>query len=417
MINKTPLDDWIEKKIGCSLCKENLLEYQFAGIRETVSLIKEKSPYYNRLLKDFNPGDLGAPEDLSVWPLTDRRELILHGPGMVCVPQEEINRVVSLSTSGTTGGNKRLWFTESDQMLTKDFFRVGMSTFTEKDSVVYIAMPGPRAGSIGPLLADALEGLGARGIVAGPISSVREAAEKIAGEDATHFVGLPKQAAALGAYLTSHGIRTCLKTFLLTADYVPETVKLRLYKTLGAVSYEHWGMTETGLGGGVSCGAMSGYHMREADLFVEVLDPVSSMPVSDGCAGEIVITTITRTGMPLFRYRTGDIGRWLTEECRCGSKLRLMDRIVGRLDDYLVFPDELILFRKDWEELLFSFENVVDYKIKKDPLSVEIIVLEKVEKGCIEALGRIFPGNITVSEVGDWSFSGPQKSFWSLIEE
>ncbi len=412
-IEITPLDGWTEQKIGAEPNRKNLLEYQFRKISETIEYIRENSNYYRRKLKDMPLKGPVNPEDLALWPLTDIMDLQTQGSKMVCVSQDQISRVVSLSTSGTTGGNKRLWFTESDQQLTIDFFRAGMSTFTARKDIVYIAMPGYQPGSIGLLLDNALKQLGARGIAAGPVKSIEETASVITRLGVTHFVGLPKQAAALTSYLAQNRIKTHLKTFLLSGDYVPASIRQRIQQTTGAEVYEHWGMTETGLGGGVFCNAMSAYHMREADLYIEIIDPVSRLPLPDGEFGEIVITTLTRRGMPLFRYRTGDTGRWLTEGCCCGSKLRLMDRVSGRINDFLPLPGEKKLYRSSWEDFLYSFDNVIDYNINLNPLHIEIICLNDSVLRLQNAAAEIFPGEITIKTVEDWSFDGPQKSFWN----
>ena len=81
----------------------------------------------------------------------------------------------------------------------------------------------------------------------------------------------------------------------------------------------------------MECRARNGYHLREADLFFEVVDPVSGSPVPDGTPGEVVFTTLTRRAMPLIRYRTGDVAAMLPGPCACGSPLRRLSRIAGRL--------------------------------------------------------------------------------------
>ena len=73
----------------------------------------------------------------------------------------------------------------------------------------------------------------------------------------------------------------------------------------GGDVYNHYGTTEMGLGGGVECAAHRGYHLREADLYFEIVDPLTGEHVEDGEFGEVVFTTLTREGMPLIRYRMG----------------------------------------------------------------------------------------------------------------
>lgn len=86
-------------------------------------------------------------------------------------------------------------------------------------------------------------------------------------------------------------------------------------------------MTKMGLGGGVECEALNGYHMREADMYFEIIDIKTEKKLQDGEYGEIVFTTLTRKGMPLIRYRTGDIGRFIDKPCDCGTILKTMERV------------------------------------------------------------------------------------------
>ena len=92
----------------------------------------------------------------------------------------------------------------------------------------------------------------------------------------------------------------------------------------------HYGMTETGLGGAVSCSSHAGYHIREADLYFEIIDPETGQRQPDGKRGEIVFTTLNRRGMPLIRYRSGDISQILVQKCPCGSIIRRFGNIEDR---------------------------------------------------------------------------------------
>ncbi len=100
---------------------------------------------------------------------------------------------------------------------------------------------------------------------------------------------------------------------------------------LGCEVFAHSGLTETGFGGGVECGAHQGYHLREADLFVEIVDPGTGRPLPDGEPGEIVVSTLCRLAMPLIRYRTGDLGHLLPGPCVCGSPFRRLGAVAGRI--------------------------------------------------------------------------------------
>ena len=85
-----------------------------------------------------------------------------------------------------------------------------------------------------------------------------------------------------------------------------------------------------GLGAAVDCRALAGYHIREADLFFEIIDPDNGSPLPDGETGEVFFSTLTRKGMPLVRYRTGDLSRFLPEPCPCGTILKRLEWVRGR---------------------------------------------------------------------------------------
>ena len=93
--------------------------------------------------------------------------------------------------------------------------------------------------------------------------------------------------------------------------------------------FSHWGMRETCLGGGVECAAHDGHHLRHADLLIEILDPESGVPLPFGRRGEMVISTLRREAMPLFRYRCGDLSHLIAAPCVCGSRLPRLGAVQG----------------------------------------------------------------------------------------
>jgi len=142
---------------------------------------------------------------------------------------------------------------------------------------------------------------------------------------------------------------------------VPAAVIAAVERAWGCRVYNHYGMTEMGLGGGVDCAARVGYHVREADLLFEIVDPGSGSPVPDGEQGEVVFTTLTRTGMPLIRYRTGDLGRWLPEPCPCGTGLRTLAHITTRVAGAVSLGPEIDLTQASLDEALFAVDGVIDF--------------------------------------------------------
>jgi phenylacetate-coenzyme A ligase PaaK-like adenylate-forming protein len=120
-------------------------------------------------------------------------------------------------------------------------------------------------------------------------------------------------------------------------------------------------MTEMGLGGGVDCPAHAGYHMRESDLLIEVVNPTTGAPLAKGEIGEVVFTTLTRRGMPLIRYRTGDLSRLLPGTCACGSPLLRLARLHGRVNGGIQLNEVDKLTMVMLDECLFKIDCIADF--------------------------------------------------------
>jgi phenylacetate-coenzyme A ligase PaaK-like adenylate-forming protein len=120
-------------------------------------------------------------------------------------------------------------------------------------------------------------------------------------------------------------------------------------------------MTEMGLGGGVDCTAHAGYHMRESELLIEVINPASGEPVAEGETGEVVFTTLTRRGMPLIRYRTGDLSRLLPGTCACGSPLVRLERLHSRIGGGIRLDGAGELTIAMLDECLFDIDGIADF--------------------------------------------------------
>lgn len=385
----TPLDPWIKQKTNTS----SLKEWQLAKLNETLALVRAKSPFYRDHFAGL-PEALSALDQLRQFPFTTP-EHIRHNPlRFLCVSQDEIQRVVTLQSSGTTGEPKRIFFTAGDQALTVDFFGVGMSTLVEAGERVLILLPGEKPGSVGDLLRIGLERIGGHPIPYGMVKDPLHALKVLQDEQPDCLVGTPTQ--VLGLARRWNGRGKAPRSALLTTDYVPAAIVKFLGDMWGCKVFNHYGATEMGLGGGVECEALGGYHMREADLYFEIIQPETGEPVPEGEFGEVVFSTLTRRGMPLLRYRMGDRSRFIVGECPCGAKLRRMEKVTGRFGGFVRVGEESLKL-PDIDETLFPIPGLLNYSVavtgKKgtESLNVEAYMLTDADSSASvkQALGTL----------------------------
>jgi phenylacetate-CoA ligase len=403
MIKKTPLDAWISGKIGAEkgkLTRQAIELYQLQKLRETIRLAYSRSQFYRNFLKGIAEKEITCLSDLMSFPFTTAEDIREHSLQLLCVSQDEIGRVVTLETSGTTGKSKRIYFTPADQELTIDFFQQGMSTLAEAGDRVMILLPCEREGSVGDLLATALARLSVRSVRQGIVRNILETLNIMHKEKVNSMVGVPVQVLALARYADAVNIPINLKSVLLSTDYTPAVIVRELEHLCGCRVFEHYGMTEMGLGGGVECEAHCGYHLRESDLFFEIVDSTGNL-VSEGQEGEVVFTTLTRQGMPLIRYRTGDVSRFLPGPCKCGTVIRRLDRITRRKNNWVSLSENQHFNMSDLDEAIFAMPGVIDYTVsvnnarKATLLNIEAVTVDRpdqiIESALAGALDAVEP--------------------------
>jgi phenylacetate-coenzyme A ligase PaaK-like adenylate-forming protein len=389
-LKRTPLEAWIAGKIAASpslpLRPEELAAYQLQKLCETIEYASHCSPFYREKLSKFTPAELKSISDLARFPFTSCEELRDENPRFLAVSQDEISRVVTLSSSGTTGRPKRVFFTADDQQLAVDFFQCGTKNLAAPGDPVMVLLPWETPGSIGDLLAEGISRSGAVPVRHGMISSLGGALERLTAEKIDSVIGLPVQVFALARYAQAMGASPRLRSVALVSDHVPACIVAELKRLWHCEVFQHYGATEMGLGGGVDCQAHAGYHLREADLYFEIVDPESGKPVLAGEPGEVVFTTLTRRGMPLIRYRTGDLSRMLTAPCACGSLLRRMEPLKSRDSVRLGSPkgpgSHLTMAMLD--EALFPVPGVIEFEAtlrRGQGLSTLTIAAQSVHSG------------------------------------
>jgi len=366
------LDTLVRAQLGLpdrACLREDIDRYQAERLRETLLWARERSPFYRAHLGADLPD---RTEDIRLLPFTTAADLAADPARFVCVSQSEISRVVTLETSGTTGKPKRLFFTSDDQKITLDYFRHGLSPMVAPGDTVLVLLPRGNPGSLGGLLDAALHRLDAHALFADGTEAILERHRPAL------VIGAPVPVLSLARRASSSG--GFPRRALLCSDHIPRGIVRFLEVARNCEVFHDWGMTEMGYGGGVDCHAHAGYHLQEGDFLFEIVDPESGVPLPEGESGEVVLTTLTRRGMPLIRYRTGDVSRFIPGPCACGSPLKRLDRIatrnVGRipLDDGEITQGAL-------DEALFASAEVADFKASFRPGSPNRLRVDVLSPG------------------------------------
>lgn len=368
-MTKTMYEKWMADKILKEtdeevLSSEVLILYQLNEIKKTINTAKN-SKFYSNILKNIKIEDIKSFEDFKKIPFTTSEDLRNNPKSFLCTSLDQISRIVTINTSGTTGESKRIFFTENDLNATIEFFRYGMLNLVSPGQRVLILMPGTSPSSIGLLLKKGLEEAGCEGIIYGPVFDICDALETLKLKQIDCIVGLPTQVFYL-AKLKNTDERYAylkLKSVLLSADYVPRSICSAVSTAFECPVFTHYGMSEMGYGGGVECSTLNGYHMRDVDLYVEIIDPLTGKEVPEGVYGEVVFTTLKREGMPLIRYRTGDRARFLPNNCSCSPVFKRLDYVTGRLSENLNFRNGSYISIGMLDEIMFKLDNVLDYKV------------------------------------------------------
>ncbi len=130
-----------------------------------------------------------------------------------------------------------------------------------------------------------------------------------------------------------------LRVGIFGSEMWSDELRARIERELAIRAFDIIGMTETGGPGlGIDCEARAGIHVWEDHYYVEIVDPATGALRPDGEEGELVISTLTREGLPLVRYRTHDLTRVVSREpCACGRTALRIDRLRGRTDDMVIF--------------------------------------------------------------------------------
>lgn len=340
--------------------REAISAAQIVRLRNTVEQAM-KSPFYGQRLKEagVTPGSIRSLDDVRRIPLTSKDDLRSQYPdGLLCVPKAELVRMHA--SSGTTGTPTVVYHTQSDlnswaDLMARCMYMVGIR---REDVFQNMAGYGLFTGGLG--IHYGAERLGCLTIPAGA-GNTRRQVKLVRDFKTTVAHIIPSYALYLGGALRDEGDDPAalpLRIALIGAEPHTEEARRRIEDMLGLKAYNSYGLSEmNGPGVAFECVHQNGLHVWEDAYIAEIIDPATGEAVPDGEVGELVMTTLCRQGMPILRYRTRDLTRFLPGECACGRVHRRLDRILGRADDMLIVKG-VNIYPMQVEQVLMGFPEV-----------------------------------------------------------
>jgi phenylacetate-CoA ligase len=188
--------------------------------------------------------------------------------------------------------------------------------------------------------------------------------------------------------------KTKLRVGVFGAEVWSDSMRKRIEKTIGIETFDIIGMTETGgVGLGIDCKDHSGIHVWNDHYFVEIIDPGTGEVLPDGTEGEMIVSTLTREGLPLLRYRTRDITKILSRtKCACGLETVKIARLKGRNDDMLkvkgvnFYPSQIESLLMEFPELSTEYKIILEESKAKEGV---VLVVEKAEEVDVDLREKI----------------------------
>ena len=375
--------------------REQMRALQLERLQHTVRHCYENVPLYRSRMDErgLTPDDIRTLEDIRLLPFTVKNDLRDNYPyRLIAVPMRDIVRLHA--SSGTTGKSIVAGYTRSDlEMWAECVARLAVAAGARDTDIVQISFGYSLfTGAFG--LHYKLEKIGATIV---PISGGNTERQINIMRDfgVTALVATPSYAMYLAETAEKMGMMEDIHLRLGLFGAEGSTLEMRqeLARRWGITVTENYGLTEI-IGPGVAgeCEAFCGQHFNEDFFLPEIINPETGEVLPEGETGELVITTLSKRGQPMLRYRTRDITSLSYAPCACGRTTVRMAQVKGRSDDMLiirgvnVFPSQIESVLLDTRGIGPHYEIEVDRVHYLDRLTVKV---ELIDAGLLERFSEL----------------------------
>ncbi len=352
---------FFEKELE-TMDRKSLENLQVERLKEKIEYAYNNVEFYRKKFQEsgITKESINSIEDIRKLPFTTKNDFRDNYPfGLLARPMKEIIRIHS--SSGTTGKPTVVAYTKNDiETWSRLVARIAKAAGVTDEDIVQIAFGyGLFTGGFG--LHYGLEKIGAAII---PASSGNTKRQVMIMKDygATVLVCTPSYALYIGEVASQMGLNPQedlkLRIGMFGAEPWSEQMRKKIEEGLAIKAYDNYGLSEI-IGPGVAgeCINQNGMHIAEDHFIVEIINPDTLEPAKEGEYGELVVTTLTKEALPVFRYRTRDITRLIKTPCSCGRTSYRMEKPIGRTDDMLIIRG-VNVFPSQIEEVLFNIEGI-----------------------------------------------------------
>jgi len=373
--------------------KNNIGSIQDEKLKNLVAYISEKSPFYQKLFREnhIDINNINSVNDLHLLPFTTKDDLQAYNDDFLCVPPTEV--IEYMSTSGTLGSPVTIALTENDlNRLALNEYNSFVCADGSKQDIYQLMLTLDRQFMAGIAYYSGIRKLGAGMVRLGPGVPALQW-ETIKRIKPTTIVGVPSFILKLIQFAADNGIDVnqtsvkkaiCIGENIRNTDFslnilgkkITEAWDIKLYSTYASTEMQT-AFTECGEGKG-------GHHQPEL-LIVELLDE-HNQPVEPNVPGEVTITTLGVEGMPLLRYKTGDICMYFNEPCSCGRNSLRLSPIIGRKKQMIKFkgttlyPPALFDLLNERDEILDFVTEVSSNEVGLDQVLLYLVPADNSEE-------------------------------------
>lgn len=379
-----------------TMSRKQIEEIQLERLKYTVNYCYTHVPFYKKKMDaaGVSPDQIKTLDDIRRIPPTTKADLRDNYPfGLFAVPMKDIVRIHA--SSGTTGKPTVVGYTKHDLDMWSDCMaRLCAAAGATADDIVQISFGyGMFTGALG--LHYGLEKLGCA-VVPNSSGNTEKALMYMRDFKTTALVATPSYALYMAETAKSLDYPMSdyhLRLGLFGSEGCTPEMRTQIENGWGLFATDNYGMSEL-MGPGVSgeCTERCGLHINEDYFLAEIVDPNTLEVLGEGETGEVLITTLTKEGIPLLRYRTRDISRIVYEPCKCGRTFARMDKIKGRSDDMLkirgvnVFPSQIESVLVGMDKVSPHYQLIVRREGFADTLEIQV---ELSDTSLLESFGKI----------------------------